>query len=1245
MTLAGAGVAAWGIWAQPPSPTDASGPHGDPPAPEPTPVPAWFVDREERRRAEEAVCQSGSTVGITTSLWGAGGFGKTTLAEMVCASPRVRKRYKGGVYRFTIGREVRGRADITARVAEITRFITGDTAQFTDPADAGRHLGRLLDQRKPTLLLLDDVWTAEQLDPFLHGGSQCLRLVTTRVPALLPAGARMIQVDQMTLDQARTVLTWEVDGLPPLTTGALLNATGRWPLLLRLVNRQLKTHIATGQDPAQAAEEMLQRLRVHGPQGVDPAGGAVDVDRPEDRRRAIRATVEAATGLLPEDGTERFAELAIFAEDEAIPLPLIARLWRATAGLSEHRSRELCAELAGLSLLSLSTDNGGRITLHDVIRDYLFSTRQPAQLAALHDQLVDASAEDLPEAAPLSATHTGSPYRAWWELADGYLQDHLIEHLVAAGRTELAEAVAGDLRWVEERLVRHGANAAPRDLSHVPTTHAASRARTLAQSTHLLAPTDPASLVLSTLYSRLAFSPLWRDQVTARLASAPTRPLLVALWPPPDLPDPALLTTLTGHSDSVMSVAISPDGTWLATGSGDMTVRLWDRATGRCTATLTGHSDSVMSVAISPDGTWLATGSGDMTVRLWDRATGRCTATLTGHSDSVMSVAISPDGTWLATGSGDMTVRLWDRATGRCTATLTGHSDSVMSVAISPDGTWLATGSGDKAVRLWDRATGRCTATLTGHSDSVESVAISPDGTWLVTTSRDETVRLWDRATGRCTATFTGHRSAVHSVAISPGGAWLATTSQYMTVRLWDRATGRCTATFTGHRSAVHSVAISPDGAWLATTSHDKTVRLWDRTTSRCTTTLTGHTDDVTSVAISPDGAWLATTSHDKTVRLWDRAMGRCTATLTGHTDDVTSVAISPDGAWLATTSRDRTVRLWDREGTLSRAGDRAANSSAPTQADELRDAGDPDGSARLWETRGGRSAIQRAGSHSAANSVAISPDGTWLATASSGRRARLWDRATGRCTATLTGHTDDVTSVAISPDGAWLATTSRDRTVRLWDRAMGRCTATLTGHTDDVTSVAISPDGAWLATASWDRTVRLWDRTTSRCTATLTGHTGRVESVAISPDGAWLATASWDRTVRLWDRAMGRCTATLTGHTGRVESVAISPDGAWLATASWDRTVRLWDRAMGRCTATLTGHTGRVESVAISPDGAWLATASQSGEAHVWNVHEGRTATLVRVDGELTTCTWTLQGQALFAAGSCGLNAFELRT
>ncbi|MEU1465844.1 NB-ARC domain-containing protein [Streptomyces sp. NPDC005727] len=1011
LSIVAGGVAAW-VQLRPPVGWD------DPPPPPAMAVAEWFVDRAQTRAAAVALCRGGQAVGITTSLWGAGGFGKTTLANAVCAHRRVRRRFRSRIYPVTIGRDVRGRAAVTAKVAEVTRFITGDTTEFDDPDLAGAHLGRLLDQRTRTLLVLDDVWEAEQLEPFLKGGRRCVRLVTTRNPSLLPNSAHRIPVDQMSHAQARAALTWNLPSLPETLVNHLLEATGRWALLLRLTNRLIAEQGAGGADPAATAERILHRLRDDGPAAVDDPTAAWNLDDPRQRNQAVKASIEAATTLLPPGGPDRFAELGVFAEDESVPVPMVALLWQASGGLTDDQTRTLCRDLERLSLLTLNRANGGTISLHDVIRDYLRSALGTA---------------GLPTAQPLAPTHP-RPERTWWQLTDGYLLDHLIDHLLAAGNITLAEAVAGDLRWVEARLVQRGPTAPWSDLSRIDTAHTRPLARSLAQTAHLLTPTDPPHALTGVLHTRLDTHPHWHPQISACHQDFTQRPCLETQWPLADAPAPALQRILTGHTGWVEAVAIGPDGTWLATASNGV-VRIWDRATGTCTATLT---DRVETVAIASDGTWLATGDYAGEVRIWDRATGTCTVTLTGHSDHVASVAIALDGTWLATGDYAGEVRIWDRATGACTAVLADHTVMVDSVAIAPDGTWLATGRSDGDVRIWDRATGTCTAVLADNTDRVASVAIASDGTWLATGDYAGEVRIWDRATGTCTATLTNHTSWVLSVAIAPDGTWLAIGGSGGEVRIWDRDFTAQTPPSPVHTDELLSVAVAPDGTWLATSDFYGEVRIWDRATGTCTATLTNHTDQVASVAIAPDSTWLATASADRTVRLWDRTTATCTATLTGHTSTVLSVVIAPDSTWLATASADRTVRLWDRTTATCTA--------------------------------------TLTGHTSTVLSVVIAPDSTWLATGDYDGKVRIWDRTTGTCTATLTNHTSRVESVAIAPDGTWFATASSDRTVRLWDRATGTCRATLTDHTDEVLSVAIAPDGTWLATASRDRTVRIWN-------------------------------------------------------------------------------------------------------------------------------------------------------------------------
>ena len=289
----------------------------------------------------------------------------------------------------------------------------------------------------------------------------------------------------------------------------------------------------------------------------------------------------------------------------------------------------------------------------------------------------------------------------------------------------------------------------------------------------------------------------------------------------------SLAQTLSGHSDYVFSVAFSPDGKVLASGSYDNTIKLWEVKTGRLINTLTGHSDSVSSVAFSPDGQVLASGSLDKTIKLWEVATGRKINSLSGHSHWVYSVAFSPDGQVLASGSHDKTIKLWEVATGRKINTLTGHSYPVGSVAFSPDGQVLASRSSDKTIKLREVKTGRLINTLSGHSHTVMSVAFSPDGRVLASGSFDKTIKLWKVKTGREINSLSGHSHYVYSVAFSPDGQVLASGSWDKTIKLWEVKTGRETHTLTGHSYYVMSVAFSPDGKVLASGSQDKTIKLW----------------------------------------------------------------------------------------------------------------------------------------------------------------------------------------------------------------------------------------------------------------------------------------------------------------------------------------------------------------------------------------------------------------------------------
>ncbi|AFZ28069.1 hypothetical protein Cylst_6098 [Cylindrospermum stagnale PCC 7417] len=288
-----------------------------------------------------------------------------------------------------------------------------------------------------------------------------------------------------------------------------------------------------------------------------------------------------------------------------------------------------------------------------------------------------------------------------------------------------------------------------------------------------------------------------------------------------------LLQTIAGHSDSVYSVAFSPDGQTLASGGGDETIKLWNVTTGQLLQTLSGHSESVRSVAFSPDGQTLASGSRDNTIKLWNVTTGKPLQTLSGHSIWVSSVAFSPDGQTLASGGGDETIKLWNVTTGKLLQTFSGHSDLVESVVYSPDGQTLASGSRDKTIKLWNVTTGKLLQTLSGHSRKVNCVAFSPDGQTLASVSDDNTIKLWNVITGKLLQTLPGHYYWVNCVAFSPNGKTLASGSREETIKLWNVTTGKLLQTLPGHSLGVNAVAFSPDGQILASGCGDKNIKIW----------------------------------------------------------------------------------------------------------------------------------------------------------------------------------------------------------------------------------------------------------------------------------------------------------------------------------------------------------------------------------------------------------------------------------
>lgn len=273
---------------------------------------------------------------------------------------------------------------------------------------------------------------------------------------------------------------------------------------------------------------------------------------------------------------------------------------------------------------------------------------------------------------------------------------------------------------------------------------------------------------------------------------------------------------LEGHLHPITSVAFSPDGLCVLTGSRDMTAKIWDAETGRQVLTLTGHEHVVQSVAYAPDGQRVVTGSLDNTAKLWDAGNGRVMLTLKGHTSGVNAVAFSPDGRRVATGSQDTTARIWDAESGDEIHELKGHSSDVNSVAFSHDGRYLLTAGSDRTARIWDAQTRKEVLALEGDAKRLRSAVFSPDGRRVLTAGDDRAARIWDAYDANVKVTFAGHIAHLNCARFSPDGQRVLTGSKDNTAAIWDAKTGYRLMILKCSAAEVHDAAFSPTGRRLA---------------------------------------------------------------------------------------------------------------------------------------------------------------------------------------------------------------------------------------------------------------------------------------------------------------------------------------------------------------------------------------------------------------------------------------------
>jgi WD40 repeat protein/serine/threonine protein kinase len=603
------------------------------------------------------------------------------------------------------------------------------------------------------------------------------------------------------------------------------------------------------------------------------------------------------------------------------------------------------------------------------------------------------------------------------------------------------------------------------------------------------------------------------------------------------------------HTAPVMAIAISPDGQTMLTAGGrynenqqienDTLIRLWDVNSHTLIRTFAGHTDTVWSLAFSPDGKTFASGSADTSIRIWNIDSGTQRNLITGHTQDVRSVQFSSDGTQLLSGSGaysngeltpesDFSVRLWRISDGTAICTMqpvTPLGSEVRTATFSPDNTQVLSASGaeysatgDNAIVLWDVATCQESKRIYGHNNIVQDVRFSPNGRQALSASADNSVILWDLLTGEKVRTFVGHTDWVNRVAFDATGQYAISGGWDNTVILWNVDSGRLQYQYAGHTAPIQSLAFGTDGRKFFSGSQDTDVREWDAQ-SVLFVQAYGANDSETAklVRFSPDEKLILTVNESGLIALFNRQRGTNIGAFRGHQTRVYAASFSQNGERVLSSDADGQVILWQ-----------------VTTRQELRRFSGHEGI--VW-------------------SASFSPDERTILTGSDDSTVRVWDVNTGEQLWQSDDTISEVYTVGYALDGKTFFASTLNGDLVVWDATTRTEISRSEAHIGGALSNTVSADGKYWATGGYDNTVILWDAQTGKPIRTLSGHFKTVIDVAFSADSRTLITGSFDRTVRFWDVATGVETGRINYGVALV-GTTLSKDGQLLAVAADDARV-----------------------------------------------------------------------------------------
>lgn len=647
-----------------------------------------------------------------------------------------------------------------------------------------------------------------------------------------------------------------------------------------------------------------------------------------------------------------------------------------------------------------------------------------------------------------------------------------------------------------------------------------------------------------------------------------------------------------------------------------------------------GHLKYITCATFSPDGEYLATGSLDNIIKLWDVSTEKEIRSLNGHTEKIRSVTFSPDGNHVLSASADNTAKVFDVLTGEILFTMEMPVDRMWQATYDATGTQILTMNDRYLNVVWDAQTGEKLGEFEkSYGTDISAQSFSPDGAKLIVADDYKRTITVNIGTEDTVAEFQFEKTQTY--AWSPDGKYIAIGSTKLFAEVFESETGNMLHHLeddpeTQCDGCNTQVIFSNNSKYLLTGAKRDGLILWDVVKGKKVYKLMDCEDQVSDIAFSPDDKFVVARMGND-IYVFDSNSGVEKLHITSSLYEYYQPKFSPDSKYLITPGDNNTAELWSissgrkaklYEGYLSHGKDDGMDFSY----DDWTDAG----ILRFLSAKAG---------------IAVSPDGRYLVKGNIDSTVVMIDLQTGKVVQEFVGHSKSVWAFDFNSNGSILATAGGNSYIKLWNTETGEEIASLKGHRDLIFDIAFSFDNEYLVSGSWDGTIRIWEVKTGKQIQYIELGKTSPYTVRFTPGDLYILSGSLTNHFQLWEVDSGREFRSMIGHTDVVAGIDMeSTDGNKLVSGSWDGTVKIWDLYTGMLRNKYEHEAGVVNAVAWHPDDVLIASAGSDQNIYLWDIEGQRiTDTLKGHSATITSLAFTQDNKLISCSADGMIKVWDL--